>query len=278
VSGHDDDRDHSSRFDAKAFAVELASTGAEVAVAATGGPIGLAAPLAGLGLRLFLQQIAARFVTQDERWRIGKTMQVAAADFERREADGQDVRDDGFFDEDGQLRPEGLRLLEGILRQAAESWDERKLDVLGDLYSGIAHDASISADDATYMLRVAGELTYRQIEALAVFARWKDHQDELVRLEGLREAGMFEPTDSVESELDDLGDRRLLGLWHSSTGVMPFYATLHSSAPPSRQAYSNLRLTTLGETFARLAALDRVPQVQRERWIEDFKGDGEPSW
>ena len=121
-------------------------------------------------------------------------------------------------------------LSEGILRHAAETYEERKLPYLASLYSGVAHDQTVPAADALYLTRVAASLTYRQLVALAVIAHRDEHSRALARVARLRDEGRAVPDGTVVLELDDLGDRRLVGV--RSGGRVASVGQTYGSMPP----------------------------------------------
>jgi hypothetical protein len=65
-----------------------------------------------------------------EEERVGAALLMIRADAHTREEEGERLRQDGFFDARGTLRPEAEDLLEATLRQAAETYEERKLPLL----------------------------------------------------------------------------------------------------------------------------------------------------
>jgi hypothetical protein len=69
------------------------------------------------------------------------------------------------------LRPEAQELLEAILLASANCFEERKLPFMAHMYNGVAYDPTISAGDSLFLVRMADQLTYRQLESLAAFGR-----------------------------------------------------------------------------------------------------------
>ena len=65
------------------------------------------------------------------------------------------------------------------MRQAAETYEERKVPLLARLYSAVAHDATVSPELAIYLVRIAGDLTYRQFVALGLYANYEEHKEAL---------------------------------------------------------------------------------------------------
>ncbi len=258
---------------------ELAEDGVELAGALVGAGIGLVAgpigAVAGAGLGIVAKRaakIVMRRFEDRERARAGAALLLIQADTREREARGDAPRQDGFFDETGELRSDAEELLEGVLRQAASSYEERKVPLLARLYSSAAHDPLTGGEDALYMVRLAGELTYRQFVALSVLANHEQHFEELARAHGLREEGRSEQDHALLLELDDLGDRRLIGLHLGGGRVGAIGEVIDSSGPASSLRHGGLRLTDAGEQFVRLTGADELPAADRENWVRSLRG------
>jgi hypothetical protein len=177
-----------------------------------GGALGGAATgwLTGETLERVAREVAAR-VGERGAMRAGAAAAVITADVEARAAAGGEPRDDGFFEPRADDRPAGEELLEGILRQAAETWEERKLPHVAHIYDGVAADADISPAHANYLLRLADRLTYRQLALLAVLAD-EDTFRARARASSTNAEGRTQLAEELAMELDDLGDSGLLGV------------------------------------------------------------------
>jgi hypothetical protein len=187
---------------------------------------------------------------------------------------GHERRKDGFFDDDGELRSDAAELLEGILRQAAASHEERKVPYLAHIFAGVAFEPTVSADDAQFLVRVAGELTYRQFVLLAVLAHRADHLHALMNAWAARQEGTALPDPAILAEIDDAASRRLIGAAANDDdyvyGVGEAAGTLGAM---SRTEYSTLRLTRVGEAFVRLTRLDSIDEAERREWLDALLGE-----
>jgi hypothetical protein len=153
-------------------AIRLAAglTGVSTAVV-TGDPYaGAATGWAANELLTIGQEVMER-VSERAAVRVGASRLIIAADLQERERHGDVPRADGFFDERGALRPEAHELLESILLASANCFEERKLPYLAHVYDGVADDATVNTGDSLFLARMADQLTYRQLQALAVFGR-----------------------------------------------------------------------------------------------------------
>jgi hypothetical protein len=254
----------------------IAHAGADLAGALAGGAVGTiggpAGVFAGAAVGVFVQRgaraIVGRFHAR-QRVRAGAALDLIALDARDRRSRGQSARSDGFFDERGELRSDAEELLEAVLSQAANAWEERKVALLARLYSSIVHDASVAAAEARFLVTAAGELTYRQFVILGLFANYPTYVAELIAAEGHAEAGMSTAEEGLLAELDDLWDRRLVGAFlegavHSAFAVM---GTLKAGRAVPR---SNLRLTGLGATLARLTGANNLPDDEFRQIVADL--------
>jgi hypothetical protein len=205
--------------------------------------------------------------------RAGATIELLAEDAQRRQGDGEHPRDDGFFDARDGLRADADELLEGVLLQAANAHEERKVPLLGRLYSAVAHDMSVTTATASYLVRIAGELTYRQFVALSVFAHHEAHSDDLIDALVNRVEGTFVADPALLLELDDLGDRRLVGV-DVKGRVRAVGEVIDTSGPLSgaEPGYGRLRLTDAGRLLVRLTRADEISPQQRAEWVDQLRG------
>jgi hypothetical protein len=269
-SPDDDDRELS----------ELIEDGADLVgalVGATGGivagpPGAVAGAFVGITISRACKNVAGRLIGR-ERGRVGAAITIVEDDVRRRRQAGETPRDDGFFDERGGLRPDAEELLEGVLRVAAASYEERKVLYLGHLFAEVAFDASISTAEAQYIVRTADALTYQQLVALSVIAHEREHSDDLINAWVDRNEGTARPDPTLLVELDDLGSRQLVGLLSGGSVVQQgqTYETMQSLST-STVGYGGLRLLPAGEVLVRLAHLDGVPQQERRDWVRALRG------
>jgi hypothetical protein len=93
---------------------------------------------------------------------------------------GLELRGDGFFDPDrnGQDPPsDAEEILEGVLRAACETHEQRKAERLGLLFKFFAFHQDISIPHANHLLRTARELTYQQLLLLGAFKSERELPD-----------------------------------------------------------------------------------------------------
>lgn len=177
-------------------------------------------------------------------------------------------REDGFFEEKDGHRPDADELLEGVIRLAASTYEERKLPLLASIFTEVAFDESTTAGDAQFLVRLADQLTFRQLVAMSILERVDEYQTELGRIQVSRAEGELSPDPALLLELDDLGDRRLIG--HDSGDKVAMTGTTYNTIRPmSENELQELALTPAGKQLTRLTqARDLISSEQREEWIE----------
>jgi hypothetical protein len=170
----------------------------------------------------------------------------ALARIDVRLRDGDELRDDGFFEERDGHRPDAAQILEAVMREAAHSYNERRVKHLGYLWASFAFDKH-PPGDAYYLLDTAQRLTYRQMVELVVVA---EQRDVLPDWEG--EGGLDAQEPALFAELTHLGRNRLLVRTYGGT-----IATIDQVNP------SDMVPAPLGERLIAGLGLGEVPDSDR---------------
>lgn len=123
------------------------------------GPAGVivSGTLKGIGKDIKERQLSPR-----EDFRVGKVLAIAALEIHQRRENGENPRDDGFFDKKPTGRSEAEEVAEAILLKCQREPQEKKIPYMGYLLAGIAFDPNISADMGHQLIKAAEGLTYRQ--------------------------------------------------------------------------------------------------------------------
>lgn len=225
---------------------ELVQSGAEIAGGVTGAAIGLmggpAASLGGAALGVVIGRalskvgadIQRRLLGPREQTRIGAALAFATTRIASQIASGHTPRQDQFFTIDGDTqdrRPPAEELLEGILLTARDAYEEKKVPLMGTLFANIGFHPEVSPIYAGYLIKLAAELSYNQLVALAVGRdtqnksrlRNRDYRNDSSAVEalGLNGAGLL-------TEIYDLYQRGLINggdgsAWLSVPDVVPTY-------------------------------------------------------
>jgi hypothetical protein len=256
--------------------LEVAASLGAAGVALAGGPVAAlgGAALAPAAARALKAAIGAG-LTWRSRDRAAAAALLIAGEEQERASAGQSRRDDGFFDEQGGLRPEAESLLEGVLREAAASFDERKVRILARFYAALEYDDSVSAADAYFLLRQISQLTYRQMVALSVFAEREKYERELiVANRGQVEASgpdLRRPDPVLDMELRDLADRGLVGIAVGRQAVR-FDDAVAGLEPLFQIGYGKLRLLPPAEQLMALIGEGAVSEDEQRIWLEQLRG------
>lgn len=108
-------------------------------------------------------EIKKRFLGNREEIRIGATYTFAISRIDERLKNGENLRDDGFFDASETERAASEEILEGVLLASQREHQEMKVKHYGFLVANIAFDKTIDRGFANYLLRIVENLSYRQL-------------------------------------------------------------------------------------------------------------------
>ena len=174
---------HDGNSDKHAGIRRLINTGAEIAGGAVGGALGflaggpIGAAVLGAGgaaaaaaLKHIGEEASQRLLAPREQVRVGGVLAIAAGEIQQRIALGEAVRNDGFFDPQSNGRSAAEEVAESVLLKSQREPEERKIPYMGHLLSGIAFDSQVSAHMAHQMIKVAEQLTFRQLCILKLAA------------------------------------------------------------------------------------------------------------
>ena len=154
----------------------LINNGIEIAGSAVGGALGflatgaIGAAVLGAGgavaaraLKHIGEEVSERILGPREKVRVGGVLAIAASEIKDRIDNGERVRTDDFFDEKPLGRSDAEEVIENILLKSQREPEEKKLPYMGHLLSNIAFEPLISAQMAHQIIKVAEQLTYRQL-------------------------------------------------------------------------------------------------------------------
>ena len=134
--------------------------------AAVGGAAGAALPQVFSKVGVELKQ---RLLGKREEMRIGAVFICAAKKIQVKLDEGQRLRNDGFFDEDDTGRSNADEICEGVFLSAQKEHEEKKLKYYGNLLANIAFNHEIDKAQANMMIKIADDLTYRQLCLIYIF-------------------------------------------------------------------------------------------------------------
>ena len=127
-------------------------------LAALAGPAGtlIERMLKGIGKKFSQRQLSPR-----EDFRVGKVLAIAALEINQRLENGENYRNDGFFDQKPTDRSDAEEIAESIMLKCQREPQEKKIQYMGYLKASIAFE-NVSADMGHQLIKAAEELTYRQ--------------------------------------------------------------------------------------------------------------------
>ena len=130
-------------------------------IAATFGSVG--GTVAAMMLKNIGQEFSERQLSTREDYRVGKALAIAALEIDQRLENGENLRDDGFFDKNPGGRSEAEEIAEAIMLKCQREPQEKKIPYMGFLKASIGFDSNISTDMGHQLIKAAEELTYRQL-------------------------------------------------------------------------------------------------------------------
>ena len=143
-----------------------ALTGEPAAIA-----VGAGGPLVWRILAWGAREFDERALGHREAVRVIDAITVAKARIDERFAAGDVPRSDGFFDAWEGHWSDADELLEAVLLAAQREYQERKVRCYGNLYANIGFEPVIDSVTADSLLRDAVDMSYPQIQLLALVAR-----------------------------------------------------------------------------------------------------------
>jgi hypothetical protein len=256
-------------------------SGARLAGALAGGAVGLiGGPGGALGgaavgwaagetLPRVCREVISR-VGERAATRTAAAVLLIEADTRQRSVHGERPRDDGFFETpDGERRSDAEELLEAVLRQAADAYEEQKLPYLSRIFTAVAHDPGVPTADAQYLAGLAGRLTYRQLVALSVFSHHGEHEDALISATVNQTEGTVSQDPGLRLELVDLIDEQILGVGDDYR-VAAVGDPLVGLLPRERIGFGQLRLLPAGENLVQLMGLGDIDESERRDWLRQL--------
>jgi hypothetical protein len=244
------------------------------AVGLVGGPAGsMGGAAAGVVITKTIRRVGVevydRLVVSRQRERVGAVLAVALDDANHRAHSGEAIRDDGFFDFAEGRRSEAEELLEGVLLQAANAYEERKLRHLGAILPSLAVRPDISPADGHWLARLADRLTWRQFVVLSIFS--EPPEDKLARRDlDQEETGKSSLQTGLGEEAQELGSIGLLGEAIDDGEVVRAGTTIRGAEGLTGVPMALWRLTGPGRLLVEVARLETIPESNRADVLADL--------
>jgi hypothetical protein len=122
-------------------------------------------------IKAVASEIKSRFLGKREEKKIGATLAYTIAKIEDNLKNGKQIRDDDFFESKSQERPASEEIYEGTLIAAQKEHEEKKIKYYGNLLGNLGFEKSFDKAQANLLLKVAQELTYRQLCVLSLIPK-----------------------------------------------------------------------------------------------------------
>ena len=146
------------------------------------GPLGaVGGALAGTAVEKTFQwignEIKERCLSKHENTRIGNVYECAYKKIHENLQHGKKLRTDDFYSETLDNRSSSEEILEATLLTAQKECEEKKLPYLANLYANINFDSTINREMANQLIKVASDLSYRQLVILYVIGAYQTHSN-----------------------------------------------------------------------------------------------------
>lgn len=198
-----------------------AAVGAAIggAVAGPAGTIGGAAVGDAIGavFKDLASDVKRRYLSKKEGVRIDRALRLTKEKIDANFCSGKALRDDGFFESGVDERSTAEEIFEGVLIASQREYEEKKLPLMAKLYANIAFDATVSRPTANRLLKLASDLTYRQlviVKVVGTLQMMASHSD-LLPLLDLRRGDIYGQIEGIDnigiaSDVFDLLRRNVL--------------------------------------------------------------------
>ena len=184
--------------------------------AVAAGPVGaVAGALAGKLIEKVFEAIGSeikeRHLSKTEDRKIGSVYYSAQVKIQNKLDKGIPLRSDSFYQETATDRSSAEEILEGTLFAAQRESEEKKLPYLANLYANINFDEAISRPMANQLIKIASDITYRQLVIISIIGKYQTGQISQPALSKRSFTGVqgYENI-SIASEIFDLYRRSLV--------------------------------------------------------------------
>jgi len=154
---------------------EAVCTAMGLYVAGSAGAVGGAAatPLLAKGLKNVLVDVAVRQMSDREKYRVGTAAAHAVNEIYRRLINGDKPRQDGFFESLDDDRSPAETILDGVLTESRQQWEEKKVPWIANIF---VNSAFLDVEPLTVyrVITMAERMSWRQFVILSLAARDPD--------------------------------------------------------------------------------------------------------
>ena len=209
-----------------------------------GGPVGA---VVGAGVTYAASEVLRRILAPRQVLRIDTVLTAAEERMMELASSGRELRSDGFFDEKTGERSDWEEVAEGVLVTAMTDYEEKKSVFYGYLIANIAFEPRVDRGAAHSVMRLAQQLSYRQLCFLALVPQKRDRFPLPAKP---RRSNVEWSTGIAQRDLDELGFAH-----HELVSVEP---KPDKRLPTNIGVPSDLRLTSRGTLLYVLMELSRI--------------------
>ncbi len=156
------------------------------------------------------EEVSKRALGPSENKRVGTALEGAKLIVSKRMDNGDELRTDGFLESGSGDRAASEELLEGFLLSAQKEYEEKKIPYLSRLYANALFSPEISRPTMNRLLKIADQLTYRQLVILHVLVEMLSARPDLLKQESYRSVSGAENV-VIASEVYELYRMSLIG-------------------------------------------------------------------
>lgn len=134
-----------------------------------GGTIIVGAEFVGALTESVISDVATRQLSKREEMKVSAAATFALSTLKKKLDTGHTLRsDDRFFANNENYRSNAEEVLEGVLLQCKREHEEKKIEYISSIFANIAFNDEIKIAEANHILKIAENLTYRQLIILSV--------------------------------------------------------------------------------------------------------------
>lgn len=122
------------------------------------------------------RETTGRLLAPRETVRVGGALAIAAAHIKARTDRGEQLRNDGFFQERMSGRSDAEEVAESVLLKSQREAEERKIPYMAYLVGNIAFNNQVSSQLAHQIVKAAESMTYRQLCIMKLAMISKNYQ------------------------------------------------------------------------------------------------------
>jgi len=228
-----------------------------------GGPGGVAlGGLSGFIISRGLSDITCRLLSNREKVRVGATATYAITKVKERLDSGDELRNDGFFQDKGKGRTDAEEIFEGVLLKAKNEHEEKKTKILGNIFANTAFLTGFSVGESNHLLRIAENLTYRKMCILSLVKRGTEVQG--IRLREKSYSDYWEkpdrrPSFETVTAIQEAYEMYGLGLIFCKDRT-EFQGSFWSMTEWTDVSPNGLGLTPMGERYYQVMGLEDVSE------------------